>query len=248
MTIAAGLIFAGTARHDQQKSKSHLLLFSKTDGYRHSSIPDGIRAIKELGNKHGLLLHETEDADFFNNNTLALYDAVIFLNTSEDVLNNSQQEALKRYIQRGGGFVGIHAAADTEYDWPWYGQMVGAYFKSHPKIQQATVQVINKNHPSTRHLPESWVRTDEWYNYKNIQPDINVLARLDEDTYRGGENGEIHPIAWYKEFQGGRVFYTGGGHTSESYSERLFRQHLLGGIQYAAGIKDAEKITGGRKY
>ena len=221
-------------------SEFHLLLFSKTDGYRHASIPDGIRAIRELGGKNGFLVHETENADFFNDTTLKLYDAVIFLNTTEDVLNELQQKAFRQYITNGGGFVGIHAAADTEYDWPWYGQMIGAWFKSHPKIQQAAIDVVDHSHPSTRHLPDRWVRTDEWYNYNHIQPDINVLATLDESTYRGGENGRHHPIAWYKEFQGGRVFYTGIGHTPESYSEPLFRQHLLGGIQYAVGMKDTD--------
>ncbi|MDX1618969.1 MAG: ThuA domain-containing protein [Balneolaceae bacterium] len=218
---------------DQEQTR--LLVFTKTDGFRHSSIPDGVQALREIGGENDFSIDHTEDAALFSAENLQQYDAVVFLNTTEDVLNDEQQDAFKQYINGGGGFVGIHAASDTEYGWPWYGRLVGAYFVSHPSIQEATIRVLNRNHPSTSHLPAEWVRTDEWYNFKEIQPHINVLANLDESTYRGGENGENHPIAWYHEFEGGRVFYTAGGHTSESYSEPLFRQHLLGGIRYVLG-------------
>lgn len=216
----------------QNNSIPHLLVFSKTDGYRHASIPDGVKALHEIGAENGFSVDHTEDASEFTDENLEQYDAVVFLNTTEDVFNEEQQNAFQQYIHNGGGFVGIHAASDTEYGWPWYGRMVGAYFASHPQIQEATVRVINHEHPSSKHLPEEWVRTDEWYNFKNIQPHINVLANLDESTYEGGKNGANHPIAWYHEFEGGRVFYTGCGHTSESYSMPMFRQHLLGGIEY----------------
>ncbi|WP_255702885.1 ThuA domain-containing protein [Antarcticibacterium sp. 1MA-6-2] len=115
--------------------------------------------------------------------------------------------------------MGIHSAADTEYHWPWYGKLVGGYFESHPAVQKASIKVYNTSHPSTKHLPENWERTDEWYNYISLNPDINVLASLDEDTYEGGKNGDDHPIIWYHEYDGGRAFYTGVGHTDESYSE-----------------------------
>jgi type 1 glutamine amidotransferase len=151
------------------------------------------------------------------------------------VLNDAQQAAFEQYIRSGKGFVGIHAATDTEYDWPWYNRLVGAYFSSHPAIQPAVVRVINKTHSSTSFLPDAWSRTDEWYNFRNIQPTITVLATLDETTYIGGTNGTNHPIAWYHSYDGGRAFYTAGGHTAESYREPLFLRHLLGGIQYAIG-------------
>ena len=131
--------------------------------------------------------------------------------------------------------MGIHAASDTEYDWPWYGRMVGAYFDSHPNnpnVRMATLEVVNPNHPATSHLNNSWERSDEWYNFRDINPDIEVLINLDEDSYEGGTNGEFHPIAWFHEYEGGRVFYTGGGHTSSSFDEADFQQHLLGGIEY----------------
>ena len=154
---------------------------------------------------------------------------------------SAQQTAFEQYIRGGGGYVGIHAAADTEYDWPWYNQLVGAYFLSHPKQQSVDVVVHSQNHPSTSMLPDRWKRFDELYNYKKIVLGIKVLATLDESTYKGGANGVNHPFIWYREFDGGRSFYTGGGHTDESFVEPLFVQHLLGGIEYAMGRKSVKK-------
>ena len=137
--------------------------------------------------------------------------------------------------------MGIHAAADTEYEWPWYNKLVGAYFSSHPNnsnVRKATVDVTDKSHPSTAHLPDHWERTDEWYNYRSFYSDLNVLANLDENTYDGGTNGSNHPIAWYHAFDGGRAFYTGGGHEDSSFSEPLFVTHLLGGLNYVMGKGD----------
>src|SRR5690606_18918756 len=168
-------------------------------------------------------------------------EAVVFLSTTGDVLNDEQQAAFEAYIQDGGGYAGIHAASDTEYDWPWYGDLVGAYFDSHPAIQEATVEVEDHAHPSTAHLPQEWVRTDEWYNFQdNPRGDVHVLAALDEETYDGGGMGADHPIAWCHDYDGGRAWYTGGGHTSESFTDPEFVQHLLGGIQTAAGQADAD--------
>lgn len=237
--ILLSLLIALTACTEQSKSSTpeiisdqKLLVFSKTEGYRHASIPDGAEAIRQLAAEHNLIADHTEDASIFTSDSLNSYRAIIFLNTTGDVLNEEQQAAFKSYIQQGGGFAGIHAATDTEYEWPWYGDMVGAYFESHPQIQEARLEVIDQNHPSTRSLPEEWIRTDEWYNFTDINPAINVLINLDESSYEGGENGEDHPIAWYHEFDGGKVFYTAGGHTSESYSSEQFLNHVWGGIEY----------------
>lgn len=219
----------------QQSESAHLLVFTKTDGFRHASIPAGVEALKEIGSEHNYIIDHTEDATQFNEDNLSQYDAVVFLNTTENVLNEDQQDAFKQYVTDGGGFVGIHAASDTEYEWPWYNKLVGAYFNGHPKVQEATVRVVNKDHPSTEHLPDEWDRTDEWYNFKSIQDHINVLAYLDESSYEGGTNGDNHPTAWYHETLGGRAFYTGGGHTKECYSDPAFRQHLAGGIEYVLG-------------
>lgn len=210
-----------------------LLIFSKTEGFRHDSIEDGAAALQQLAKDKGWSSEHTEDASVFTPESLKGYDAVIFLSTTGNILNDEQQKAFEQYIQNGGGFVGIHAAADTEYEWPWYGKLVGAYFESHPHIQEATLVLMDADHPSTSFLPEQWQRTDEWYNYKEINPDIHVLLNLDESSYEGGNNGEHHPAAWYHEYDGGRAFYTAGGHTSESYEEELFLKHVWGGIEYA---------------
>lgn len=168
---------------------------------------------------------------------LKQYAAVVFLNTTGDVLNPQQEKAFEAYIKSGGGFVGVHAATDTEFDWPWYGKLVGAYFVKHPAQQFADLKVINAKTIATAHLPETWNRKDEWYNFKDISPDINILLNIDENSYKGGSNGANHPMAWYHDFEGGRAFYTGLGHTAESYTDPLFLQHLWAGMQYAMGIK-----------
>ncbi|MBC3789109.1 ThuA domain-containing protein [Spirosoma utsteinense] len=215
-----------------------VLVFSKTKGWKHTSIPFGIAAIQKLGQENNFRVDTTKNADYFNDDSLRHYQAVVFMSTTGNVLNPVQQAAFERYIQAGGGYMGVHAAADTEYDWPWYNKLVGAYFSSHPNnsnVRKATVDVTDKSHVSTAHLPDRWERTDEWYNYRSFYSDLNVLANLDENTYDGGTNGSNHPIAWYHEFDGGRAFYTGGGHEDASFSEPLFVKHLLGGLTYTMG-------------
>ncbi|WP_371786133.1 ThuA domain-containing protein [Streptosporangium subroseum] len=218
-----------------------VLVFSKTAAFRHDAIPVGIQAIRDLGATGSFTVTATEDAAAFTTANLAQYEAVVFLSTTGDVLNAAQQTAFESYIRAGGGFVGVHAAADTEYDWPFYGQLVGAYFSSHPAIQQAGVKVENRGHAATATLPQTWTRTDEWYNYQsNPRSTARVLATLDESSYSGGTMGADHPHVWCKTFEGGRSFYTGGGHTAASYTDSVFRAHLLGGIRYAAGRVKAD--------
>lgn len=209
-----------------------VLVFTKTAGYRHESIEKGVETIIELGKENDFDITHSEDANIFNKGNLSQYELVIFLNTTEDILNLEQQNNFEDFINNGGSFMGIHSAADTEYDWPWYGKLVGAYFMDHPEKSNAQIIRVDETHPSSKHLPDTWTRYDEWYNYKSINPDIKVILQLDETTYIGGKNGSIHPIAWYQEFDGKRMFYTGMGHTKESYSEPDFKNHLLGGILY----------------
>ncbi|HXI01409.1 MAG TPA: ThuA domain-containing protein [Sphingobacteriaceae bacterium] len=217
------------------KSKPRILVFSKTSGFRHTSIPAGKEALLKLAREQGYLVDVTEDAKYFNEDSLKKYSVVVFLSTTGNILNSAQQASFERYIQAGGGFVGIHAAADTEYDWPWYGKLVGGYFLSHPKIQKAIINVVDNKDSSTSHLPSKWEVTDEWYNYKNLNTNTHVLLSLDEKSYTGGKNGNYHPIAWYHNYDGGRAFYTGLGHTEESFKDPLFIKHLAGGIKYAIG-------------
>jgi type 1 glutamine amidotransferase len=211
-----------------------VLVFSKTAGFRHASIPAAIAALETLGADNDFAVETTEDASIFTDAELGRFDAVVFLMTTGDVLDAGQQGAFERFIQQGGGFVGVHSATDTEYSWPWYGGLVGAYFESHPAVQEAIIRILDHTHPAVATLPDEWVRTDEWYNFQAVPTGVEVLALLDEGSYQGGKHGSPHPIAWYHNYDGGRSFYTAGGHTIDSYSERLFLDHLLGGIVYAA--------------
>ena len=212
-----------------------VLVFSKSAGFHHSSIPAGVAAIQKLGLENGFQVDTTADAGIFNEDSLKNYAAVVFVSTTGNTLDQFQQAEFERYIQAGGGYVGIHAATDIGYDWGWYTRLAGALFDSHPRQQQATLNVVDKSHPSTQHLPDKWVRTDEWYNFKKINNDLKVLIKIDEKSYEGGKNGDNHPMAWYHDFDGGRAWYTELGHTDESYKDTLYLNHLLGGIQYAMG-------------
>jgi type 1 glutamine amidotransferase len=220
-----------------QSAEPALLVFTKTVEYRHESIPAGVQMLRELGEDNGFDVEHTEDSAVFERESLAGYAAIVFLSTTGDVLDAQQQEGFDQYIRNGGAYVGIHAAADTEHDWPWYATLVGAWFSDHPEIQQAAVDIEDSGHVSTRMLPARWMRTDEWYNYdRNPRNDVHVLMTLDEETYGGGKHEGDHPIAWCHEPDSARSWYTGGGHTEESYAEPLFRQHVLGGIQWAIGV------------
>jgi type 1 glutamine amidotransferase len=248
-TLAFVLLFSAcssTMREDRRSASLNgamfsALVFSKTTGYRHDSIPNGIAAITDLGGANGFAVDATEDSSLFTDDNLARYQVVIFLCTTGTVLEDDQKAAFQRFIQNGNGYVGIHSAADTEYSWPFYGQLMGAYFRSHPEIQPASIQIEDVGHPSTSSLPQPWNRTDEWYNFQtNPRGPVHVLMTMDESSYSGGDMGD-HPIAWCHDVDGGgRAWYTALGHTWESYDEPLFRQHLLGGILTAAGALPAD--------
>jgi cytochrome c len=240
--ITAVVLFSCSGK----KVETRILVFTKTLGWRHSSIPDGIKALEKMAKEHDLLMDTTENADNFNEENLRNYKAVIFLNTSGDVLNKEQQNDFERFIQAGGGFVGVHAATDTEYGWPWYGKLAGAYFKNHPNnpnVRSGTYRITDHHHPASDSLPDEWKREDEFYNFKMIDPDIKVIVKIDEKSYEGGENGEKHPMSWYHEFDGGRAFYTSMGHTEETYSEPLFLKHLWGGLYYALGEDEPKALN-----
>ncbi|WP_443937042.1 ThuA domain-containing protein [Pedobacter sp. MW01-1-1] len=216
------------------KKQVKVLVFSKTVGFRHASIETGKLALLKLASLQNFSIDTTENANAFTEKNLKQYRAVIFLSTTGDVLNDAQQKAFEKYIQAGGGFVGIHAATDTEFDWPWFGKLVGAYFTNHPAVQTAKFIVKDRNHPSTSFFTDSvWMHKDELYNFKDINPANKTLITVDESSYKGGTNGSFHPFAWYHNFDGGRSFYTCFGHTKECWSDKLFLRHLAGGIQYA---------------
>jgi type 1 glutamine amidotransferase len=232
-----GMPLCRGALAENEQPRFAALVFSKTTGFRHDSIPQGIAAIKTLGAERGFAVDSTEDAARFTDAELARYKVVVFLSTTGEILDEIQKAAFERYIRSGGGFVGIHSASDTEYQWAWYGRLVGAYFASHPQIQPATIRIEDFGHASTEGLPPAWERIDEWYNFRtNPRATVHVLATLDETTYTGGKMRADHPIAWCHMIDGGRSWYTAMGHTAESYAEPLFRRHLLGGIESAAGV------------
>jgi glucose/arabinose dehydrogenase/type 1 glutamine amidotransferase/cytochrome c551/c552 len=232
-TVLFALMLALTM---QVNAQSRVLVFSKTAAFRHSSIEVAKLALLKIGSENNIKVDTTESTAEFTEEGLKKYNAVVFLSTTGDVLNNYEQAAFERYIQAGGGYVGIHAATDCEYTWPWYGKLSGAYFKSHPSQQKAKLIINDNTHPSTAHLPAIWERFDEWYNFKTAPgSEVKVLISIDEKSYEGGSNGISHPMAWYHDYDGGRAFYTELGHTDESYSDPLYLKHLLGGIKYAIG-------------
>jgi type 1 glutamine amidotransferase len=216
-----------------------VLLFSRTVGFRHDSIPAAIQALTELQDSGGFTVEATEDPTQFNADNLARFRVVVFLLTTGDVLDDDQQTAFEGWVGAGGGYLGVHSAADTEYDWPFYGALVGAYFKAHPAVQPANVDVEAADHPAMMGIASPWMRTDEWYDFQtNPRDSVTVLATVDESSYTGGTMGPDHPIAWaHPTTGGGRALYTAMGHTQESYADPVFRQHLTGALRWVAGVE-----------
>ncbi len=223
----------------QQQTERKVLVFSKTLGYRHASIEDGKAMFLRLGNQNSFKVDTTENADYIVEDSLKNYDAIVFLSNTGEILNYAQQSALKRYVESGGGIMGIHGASGAEYSWPWYGKLMGARFESHPEeLQTGEIIIIDKNDPITEGLPNLWSFKEEWYNFDSISPDIKVLATVNESSYQGGKHGDNHPISWKQEFDGGRSFYTALGHRPEAYRDSLFVRHIMGGLNYAIGVNE----------
>ncbi len=234
-------------------AKPAVLVYSRTEEFRHDSIPAGIAAIEKLGARDGFAVTATEDPAFFTDANLSRFAAIVFLNTTGNVLDRSGERAMERFIQAGGGFVGIHSAADTEWrdsDWFWYRRLLGAVFKNHTEIpsnvQTADLRTLRWDHPATARLPEYWSRADEWYNFRQLSTRVTDLVAVDESSYIGGEHGARHPMSWYQEFDGGRSFYTAMGHTVASFAEPEMLEHLSGGIRYAIGDAVALDYTKAR--
>lgn len=221
--------------HAQQSSQFRVLVFSKTQGFRHQAIPEAAAAIKKLSQEHFFTVYVSEDAGLFKDEELQKYDVIVMNNNTGAIFNEEQRAALKKFVQSGKGVVGLHSATDTEYEWEWYNQMIGAQFKNHPQNQTLKLNVVDRNHPSTYHLSEKWIWSDELYSFKNFNKDVTVLITADEATYDAKDGmGDFHPMAWYHEFDGGRVFYTALGHIESTYEDRDFLKHLYGGIWWAA--------------
>jgi uncharacterized protein len=230
-----GLIFAFAAALQMPSAAAHsdrMLLYSRTTGYRHESISAAVAAIRTLAARHGIDVDHTEDAAVFHRDKLSAFKAVAFVNTTGNVLTEEEQRAFEGFIADSGGYLGVHSAADTEYDWPWYGQLVGAWFKSHPPgLQTGTLRFAG---PLRENLPVQWRLTDEFYNFRSRPSGAaTIIATLEENTYQGGEMGVDHPISWCQKIHGGRSWYTGLGHRPQLFADPVFLAHLEKGILYA---------------
>ena len=250
LVLVTALAIVTSCSWAQDEEKINVFVFTKTNGFRHESISNGVKCMWELGLKYNWNVTASEDETLFNDNFLSKFDVLVWLNTTQDVLNDEQQEAFVRFYKSGKGYVGIHSAADTEYDWDWYGKLMGgAWFKGHPPTQMATLIIEDTNHPSMKIFADmetkTWTVVDEWYAHKaNPRPHVHVLMSLDEATVKNlGNNPDParvlmegdHPMAWYHEFDGGRAFYTNRGHTPEAFDDPALREHYRGGIEWAAG-------------
>ncbi|WP_188149579.1 ThuA domain-containing protein [Teredinibacter waterburyi] len=222
----------------------NVLLFTKTDGFHHTSINQAVTAMEQLSDKHHFKVDWHEDASQINDENLKQYDVIMFLLTTGNILNDEQQAAMERFIQSGKGFVGVHSASDTEYDWDWYTKMVGRTFHIHPVIQTAELSVISRKFPGLERMPNKLLWTDEWYEFgAERSDDLNYILSIDESTYdpkadwgrvAGDGMGKFHPVAWYHNYDGGRAFYSALGHMGSTYSDTLFLEHVYGGIYWAA--------------
>ncbi len=225
------------------QAQKRVLVFSLTRGFHHNSIKEGNQYFLELSKKQGFSVDTTTNSQNFNEENLKKYNAVVFLNTTGDVLNPAQQIAFERYIQAGGGYVGIHAASDTEYNWAWYNDLMGGFFASHPggkvsNVQKGKMITLDKTFPASAHFPETFERTDEFYDFKSLKKDIlKFIVRVDESSYEMGKMGDFHPMAWYHEFDGGKAFYSNYGHTPETFSEPLMTEHFWQGLKWAMAEK-----------
>lgn len=249
LNLLAILLLSSATIYAQPQFK--VLLFTKTAGWHHESINEGVDGVRALAKRHQFQVDWQEDAGRINTENLKQYDVIIFLSTTGDILNDEQQAAMEAFIQSGKGFVGIHAASDTEYDWKWYTQLVGRMFKTHPANQTTRVTVVDNKFPGLERMPESFLWTDELYEFREETVEgLNYLLTIDESYYeiqapwsnRKTEGmGDFHPSAWYHEFDGGRSFYTALGHMPETFSDVMFLEHLYGGIYWAATGKGIRK-------
>ena len=209
-----------------------VLVITETKGWIHDSIESGLKLIQNIGNKNNFNVYHSDNSSVITYKNLKEIKTIIFLNTTEEILTDVEQKVMESFIKSGKGFVGVHAAADTEYNWQWYGKLVGAYYRNHPEVMNGKILTIN--HKITNHLDSEWEIEDEWYNFDYVNYDINILLHLDEESYIGGEHPDYHPITWYHEYDGGRSFYTGLGHTKEVYEDERFIKLLEKGILYAS--------------
>ena len=211
-----------------------VLVISETKGWVHDSIESGIDLIENIGDKNNFNVYHSDNSKVITSENLIEFNSIIFLNTTGDILSKNEQNVMEQFIKSGKGYVGVHSASDTEYEWQWYGDLVGAYFRNHSDVVDGKIFTVDNSHKITEHLNPEWNIEDEWYNFDYISENINVLLKLDETSYEGGEHPDYHPITWYHEYDGGRSFYTALGHTTEVFKDERFINLLEKGILYAS--------------
>ncbi len=214
-----------------------VLIYTRTAGYRHDSIPHGAATLTELAAGLGLTADVTEDPAAFRTDGLAHRAAVVLLSTTGTVLTDEGRTAFEAYLRAGGALLAVHAAANAEPDWPFYGALLGTRFAGHPEIQPGRVLVEAPAHPATAPLPAAWTWTDEWYDFTSDPRSggVRVLARADESAYRGGTHGADHPLVWSRRIDRGRFLFTALGHAPEAYRDPAFRAHLSGALAWLTG-------------
>jgi type 1 glutamine amidotransferase len=242
--VSFALAMAAVAVPASAKDKPHVLVYSGSTGYRHESIPAAVASLKAIGEKAGYVIDASEDPAVFTAENLAKYKVLVLVSNSTDPKNpesewftGARREALQGFLKAGKGVIGLHAAADSHYNWGWYGQMIGGYFERHPKgTPKGTVMVVDAKHPATAKLPKSLERNDEWYYYKDFDPTVRVLVTIDPATIGEGQpDVNPNPLVWCHNFGGGRVFYSALGHSNESWSEPYMVTLLTGALAWAAG-------------
>jgi uncharacterized protein len=248
---------------------ARVLLYSRTAGPRHANLGPALapgmnpplaeanvaqRAVVRLGQQNGWVTDWTEDVTQLSSaGRLLDYNVVVFLSTTRDTLDDSAQTALRQYVRGGGGFVGIHNAFGTEYNWSWYeGLLGGANYYDHGPNQSGTIRSLSRNDVSTKDLPRRWTFVDEWYNLVPYPSHVRVLAEVDESTLARGVRGSMghpghgdhHPVAWCQYYDGGRSWVTTLGHDASAFASppttegaAYFQELIVGGIRSAAGAE-----------
>ena len=222
------------------RGKKVLLFYKNGKGYIHDNIAASRKAFLKLGDKQGFKVDTSGSSTVFSDAFLRQFCAIVFANTNNDVFDTEDQKvAFMRYIQAGGGFVGIHIACGTERNWTWYKQMLGGTFDFHPPFQEFTVKVIDKAHPSTQGIPELWPVMDELYFLKEMNPAIRVLMVSDFSGIKYAKPmpatfGKVFPSVWCNTFDGGRQWFTALGHDKSDFEKPLYMQHILGGLRWVA--------------
>jgi type 1 glutamine amidotransferase len=236
---------------------ARVLVFSKTNSFRHKDgIPAARALFDEIAARRGWALFHSENGALFDAAYLSRFDVIVFSNASGDILSEAQEEVFRRWLEAGGGWVGIHSAGDGSHaEWAWYQEnLIGGLFTAHimgPQTQEARVVVEDRSHPATQGLPAEFVHAEEWYSWDASArtKGFDVLLRVDESSYdptqrfAGRENdlrmGD-HPIAWWRCIGRGRVLYSAMGHWAASYETAAHARLLENAVAWAAGLTGEE--------